>query len=85
LFDAPEKVAYLDQESHALQTHLEERLGLLWRTQVLKVRGLWLNILAQALEFLSKLALYASISNNNFQFIVSYNVTMTSILMKTHE
>jgi hypothetical protein len=52
LFDAPEKVAYLDQESHALQTHLEERLGLLWRTQVLEVRDLSLNILPQAVEFL---------------------------------
>jgi hypothetical protein len=44
LFHAHEKLEYLDQESHALWTHLEERLEIFWRAQVFEIRDLSLNI-----------------------------------------
>jgi hypothetical protein len=61
LFHAPEKLEYLDQESHALWMHLE----IFCRAQVL---DLLFNILAHVLEFLSKRVLHAWISNRNFEF-----------------
>ncbi len=50
---------HLDQNSHALWTHLEKRLRSLWEAQVLESLVLSLNILAHALEFLSKHVLHA--------------------------
>jgi hypothetical protein len=76
LFHAHEKLEYLDQESHALWTHLEGRLDIFWRAQVFEIRDLSLNILVHAHELLSKRVLQAWIPNNDFESFFSFNFIM---------
>jgi hypothetical protein len=56
---------------HKKHEHLEARLETFWRAQVLEPLVLLLNILAHALEFLSKRLLHARILNNYCQFFIS--------------
>jgi hypothetical protein len=72
LFHAHEKLEHLDQESHALWTHLEGRLQIFSRAQVLEILDLSLNILVHAHEQLSKRVLQAWISNNDFEFFFQF-------------
>ncbi len=59
MWHAHEKHEHLEQECHALWTHIEARLETRRGAQIFESLVLSLNILAHALEFLSKRVLHA--------------------------